>query len=191
MPSTKATETKIPEIELKLRQIGGDMLKIEYLENCLKQPLVNDVRRFCHLKITDLYSQKGMYFEAAKNMNGAAECATTYKDKMQLYMNEASLWIKKAEYGNAENAFKKALACGNAVEKEALKQQLKKEYFVLAESLEKRERNTAAIGVYERIIALAWISQAEKDKIIAKLAKLYSGIGKIPEAMRYEAMMKK
>ena len=58
-----------------------------------------------------------MFVEAAKNMNGAAECATTYKDKMQLHMNEAFLWMKKAEYANAENAFKKALACGNAVEK--------------------------------------------------------------------------
>lgn len=190
MPWTKATETNIPDIEARLRKIGGDMLKIEYLENCLKQGLANDVRRFCHLKLADLYSSKAMYFEAAKNMNGAAECATTYKDKMQLYMSEALLWIKKAEYANAENAFKKALACGNGVEKEKLKEQLKKEYFTLAENFEKREKRTSAIAVYERIIALAWISQAEKDKIVGKLAKLYSSIGKIPEAMRYEAMMK-
>ena len=188
---TKAGETTLPEIESKLRKIGGDMLKIEYLENCLKQGLANDVRRFCHLKLADLFSSKTMYAEAAKNANGAAECATTYKDKMQLYMNETLLWVKKAEYANAENSFKKALACGSTVEKEKLKEQLKKEYFTLAENFEKKERNNNAIAVYERIIALPFISQVEKDKVVAKLAKLCSRVGKIPEAMKYEAMMKK
>jgi tetratricopeptide (TPR) repeat protein len=191
MVGTKAIETNIPEIDARLKKIGGDMLKIEYLENSLKQTLANDVRRFCHLKLADLYSGRMMIAEAAKNMGAAAECATTYKDKMQLYVNESLLWTKKAEYANAENAFKKAMACGNAVEKEQIKQQMKKEYFSTAEGFEKREKRNAAIVVYERIMALPFITQDEKDRVVAKLAKLCSSVGKIPEAMRYEAMMKK
>ena len=58
MASIRAVEKTVPEIEAKMKTVGGDMIKIEYLENCLKQMIPNDVKRFCHLKLADLYSSK-------------------------------------------------------------------------------------------------------------------------------------
>ena len=191
MARTESNEKTIPEIEARLKTIGGDMLKIEYLENCLKQQLANDVRRGVHVKLAELYAIRLMYFEAAKNLGGAADCAVTYKDKMQLYFSEAKMWIKSADYSKANESFKKALACANDIEKEKLKAQLKQEYLSIAEKFEKLSRNNNAIKVYDELRILNLLTSEEKDKINAKLVILYTKVGRIREAIQLEQGMKR
>ena len=50
MAWTEAKETKREDIENKLKTIGGDMLKMEYLENCLKQNQTFDVNASTSIK---------------------------------------------------------------------------------------------------------------------------------------------
>ena len=191
MARTKSNEKTIPEIEARLKTIGGDMLKIEYLENCLKQQLANDVRRGVHVKLAELYAIRLMYFEAAKNLEGAADCAVTYKDKMQIYSSAAKMWIRGANYSKANESFKKALACANDLEKESLKAQLKQDYLSAAEKFEKLNRNNNAIKVYDELKILNLLTSEEKDRINAKLVTLYTKVGRIREAIQLEQGMKR
>lgn len=186
MIKTGVPQNNVGEVEANLKTIGGDMLKIEYLENCIKNNVPNDVRRFCHLKLADLYSRKSMNSQAARNLQGAADCATTYNDKMQLYLSETVMRIKTGDYNVAEESFKKALICGNEKQKSEMKEQIKKEYLNAAETFEKQNKNNNAIKAYEKMKSLAFVSADEKTKINEKLAKLYARVGKVREAIQLE-----
>ena len=189
MATTSANEKTIPEIEQKLKIVGGDLSRILYIENCLKQQdIPNDVRRFCHIKLAELYAAKIMYPTAARHLEAAAGCATTYKEKMQLYFNESVLFLKKGDYPAVETAFKKALAQTNEKEKIELKNNLKKEFFTQAEAYIKRERRGTAILIYEAMVALPFLSDGEKSDIMKILHELYLKTGRITDAMRFQKM---
>lgn len=191
MVSTKITSSSVAEIESKLKTYFGDMVKIEFLENCLKQPMPNDAQRYCHLKLADLYAAKLMYAGAAKNMDLAADCATTYRDKIDFYMKEITLYIKAGDYLFLDKPFKKALASANPQEKEMVKNYLKLALMSQAEEFEKKCRRLNAVQVYERLMNMPIINETEKRMIIEKIGKLYSSAGKIREAVMYEQMAKK
>lgn len=191
MVTTKRVASTIPEIESALKNFFGDMVKIEFLENCLKQPMPNDVQRYCHLKLADLYALKLMYSHAARNMDMAADCATTYKDKINFYLKEISLVIKSGDYFMIDKPFKKAMEFGNSAEKEMIKNYLKLALMTHAEEFEKKNRRLNAAQVYERLMNMPIINETEKRMIIEKLGRLYSSAGKIKEAVMYEQMLKK
>jgi len=180
--TTKVEEQTKPEIEKKLGMMS-DFLKIEYLENCLKQQTLMDVRKFVHQELSKLYEKKAMYFEAAKNMERAAELAVTFKDKMQDYLKEAELFIKAARYDHADDAVSKALACGNASEKDGMKQAIKLLYMKQAEVYEKAMRNNNAAKIYEKLFSFSFLSETEKAMIKEKLYFLYQKLGKVSEMM--------
>ena len=170
------------EIEQKLSMMS-DFLKMEYLENCLKQQSTFDVKRFCHENLSVLYDKRNMFAESAKHMNIAAEISATFKDKMQNYMKEVELWIKSNQYDRVDEAFTKALACGNTKEKEEMKAALKELYFKQAKAFEKAQRNSNAMKVYEKILRMNLANEAEKAEIREKLLSLYQKLGKIREYM--------
>ena len=190
MVSLRAEERTIPEIEAKMKLVGGDMVKIEYLENCLKQPLPNDVKRFCFIKLAELYASKLMFKPAAKNMDFAGECATTYKDKVSYFMKEIEYLMKDEDYLFVEKAFKKALAASTTSEKKTLVVQLKRTFITRAEEYEKRGKRNAAIKVYEKFCEMHSTTQEERVEIMKRLADLYSKTGKIREAMKTESWIK-
>ncbi len=183
---TEAKETKKEEIEAKLKVIGGDMLKIEYLENCLKKPITFDVRKFVYLKLAGLYEEKLMFNEAARNVDGAAEISITFREKMELYMKAAELLIKHCSYDAAEKSFEKAMVCGNFRERGILKEKFKDMFFVRVKEFETAKKFNNAIKIYEKLLIFGFVSEEEKKEINMKLAVLYSKVGKIQEAMRLE-----
>jgi tetratricopeptide (TPR) repeat protein len=191
--STKSNEKTLAEIEARLKNFGGDMIKIEYLENCLKQlGLPNDAKRFCHLQLANSYAYKLMWGLAAKNMDGAAECATTYKEKVDYYLKEIAYLIKIGDYLMIDKAFKKALLCANNnQEKEFIKSKLKADMNAMAQEYEKKNKRSSAASVYERLMDMPITTDTERKQLMEKLAKLNSGLGRIREATRYEQMMKR
>lgn len=193
MVSTKANEKTLGEIEAKLKQFSGDLVRVEYLENCLKQlGLPNDAKRFCYLKLADLYEYRLMWTLAAKNMDNAADCATTFKDKINYYMKEISLWIRVNDYIMIDKAFKKALLCANTnSEKEALKSKLKGDLMTQAAEHEKKNKRSNAAFIYEKLLEMPITTIEEKKMLMEKVAKLNSGLGRLKEAIRYEQMLKK
>ncbi|MEK6820672.1 MAG: hypothetical protein AABX71_03090, partial [Nanoarchaeota archaeon] len=132
------------EIENKLG-LMSDFLKMEYLESCLKQHVDFDVKRFCNTKLADLYETRNMFSEAARNMSAVAEISSTFREKMNAYIKEVELWIRAGYYDRADEAFRKALACGNLREKEEMKTAVKELYKKQAEAYEKANRNSSAL----------------------------------------------
>jgi len=192
MVSTKSNEKTLNEIQAKLAQFGSDMLKIEYLENCLKQlGIQNDAKRFIHLNLSNLYAGRLMWGLAAKNMDAAAECATNYADKINFYLKELYFLIKISDYLMIDKAFKKAMLCANEKEKPMIKTKLKTDLMNMALEYEKKNKRSSASSIYERLLEMPITTDEERKQLIDKLAKLNSGLGKIREAVRYEQMSKR
>ncbi len=192
MVSTKLVSSDVNEIESKLKTFGGDMVRIEFLENCLKQLIPNDAKRFCHLKLADMYAYKLMWGLAGKNMEAAADCATTYGDKINFYIKEIAFLIKIGDYLMIDKAFKKAMMCSRTIqEKESVKTKIKEMMFSQAKDYESRNKRSNAAQIYERLLEMPITNDEERKQLIEKLGALNSKLGKIREAMRYETMAKR
>ena len=183
MKKTEAFETTKEEIEKRLFGFSVDMLKMEYLENCLKNHLLSEARRFVHFKLAELYEKKLMFGEAVKHMEFVADLSLTFKDKKDSYMKKIDLLIKNSMLLEAEDSFKKALTCANnPKEKQELKDILKSFYLKRAEKLENSGKSNSAIKFYEKLFS----SEPNNLDIINKLAVLYNRVGKIREGIRME-----
>lgn len=187
MLKTEANERSIEAIESKLNIVGGDMLKIEYLENSLKKDLPLEVRKYIHIKLADLYTRKLMFGEAAKKIEGAAEISQKFKERKELYMKQVQLLIKILEFDAAEKAFGKALSSSATTqEKDELKKQIQEIYHEKAVALEKIQNYKKASSVYEKLLTL----QPGNPEIKSKLLALYNRVGKIKEAIAMEKSIK-
>ncbi|MDP1728811.1 MAG: hypothetical protein Q8L27_01250 [archaeon] len=191
MVSTKITSGDIAEIDRKLKTYLGDMVKIEYLENCLRTMIPNDASRFCHLKLSELYANRLMYGPAAKHLESAADTAVTYKDKIDCYLKEVYYLIKMSDYLMIDKAFKKALMIANNEEKIQVKESLKKMLLSQADEYEKKTMRSHAAQIYERLIEMPITNEQEKKDLMAKTAGLNSKLGRLKEAIRYEQMVKR
>lgn len=174
----KVMEKTIPEITEKLKTMSP-FLKMEYLEECAKQNIDFSIKRFCNQKLAELYAERNMFSQSAKNMESAAEMAVTYKDKIQLYTFEISLWIKAGDYDRADETLQKSLACANAKEKEEIKKKAIQMYRKQAIVFEKLNKNSHALRIYEKLLRM--VSEAEKLEIKKKILPLYRKLGKIRE----------
>ena len=166
------------EVEQKLGMMS-DFLKMEYLETCIKQHRDFDIKKFCNLKLADLYASRNMFLEAARNAAAAAEKAATFKEKVQAYMKETSLWIRAGQYERAEESFRKALASGNTQEKFEMKMAIKELYLKQAQAYEKALRNANALKIYQKLLEIS--DETEKIEIKKKVLDLYKKLGKIRE----------
>lgn len=172
-------EKKREEVEARLSSMS-DFLKMEYLENCLKQTDSLDIKKFSHTKLTELYMEKSMYAEAARNMSALADISITFKEKIEAFMKETELWIKAGNYDRADDSLKKALACGNKREKGEIKLKIKEIYQKQAEAYKKNQKNGNAMRIYEKMLTLE-LSDEEKLEIKKKLLLIYGKLGKIRE----------
>ena len=191
MVSTKITSSDIAEIDRKLKTYIGDMVKIEYLENCLKTMIPNDASRFCHIKLSELYSGRLMYGPAAKHLDSAADTAVTYKDKIEFYMKEVIYLIKMNDYLMIDKAYKKALMLANNNEKIMVKDSLKKLLLDQAVEYDKKNQRSKSAQIYERLIEMPILNDEERKELMTKLAGLNSKLGRLKDAVRYEQMVKR
>lgn len=175
------------EVEAKLSKMG-DYVRIDYLDRILKSNSPMEVKKFAYEKLSGLYEDKGMFSEAAKNMNSLADISSTFKDKIQRFMKTTELFVKADKYMEAETAFNKALACGDAQEKEAMKKELKNFYFRQAEAYERSQRSNRALSVYEKMLTMK-ISEEELIKVKKKMLPIYSKLGKVQEYFKLKKRM--
>ena len=186
MLKTEANEKSIEAIDQKLTIVGGDMLKIEYLENSLKRDLPMEVRKHVHIQLSDLYSKRLMYGEAAKKLEGAAELSQKFKEKKELYMRQVALLIKNLSFDDADKVLKRALTNSTtSAEKNEIKMTYKNIFLEKAASLEKMQNFKKASEIYEKILAME-----PSTEIRRKLVFLYNRVGKIKEAIAMENTLK-
>lgn len=174
------------EVEQKLGMMS-DFLKMEYLESCIRQNRELDTKKFCNMKLADLYAGRNMFLEAARNAASAAELAATFKEKTEAYMKEVELWIKAGQYERSEEALRKALASGNSQEKFEMKRKVKQIYRKQAETFERSMKSTNALKVYQKLLELS--DDAEKTEVKKKILDLYKKLGKIREYSVLQAQL--
>lgn len=172
-------ETTKEEIEAKASTMS-DFLKMEYFESCLKQHRETsfEIKKYVSTQLANLYEKRSMYIEAAKNMNAIADIASTFNEKRIAFVRVVELCIKAGAYDRADDAFKKAMACANTVEKQEIKSQVKAWYKIQAQSHEKAQKNGNALKAYEKFNSLE-LDDKEKQEVKQKLLFLYNKLGKI------------
>ena len=174
------------QIEEDLR-VSGDFVKIDHLNRFLKQADSLDIRKFILLKLADINISKGFYPDAVKNVDAAADISITYKEKMELYMREAELYVKLGKFEVADAILKKALVQGNAREQTEIKSRYTQLYYKEAQEQEKALRNRKAVEYYERIYYNILGDGDEKVKMKVKLLDLYNKLGRVRDYSRLSA----
>jgi len=185
MSQTEALETTKEEVSRKLEMFSVDMLRMEYLENCLKRSLPHEVRKFAHLKLAELYENRLMHGEAIKHMENVAEMSTSFKDKKEAYMKKIDMHMKLGAFMEIDDTLKKALACVNTpAEKNDLKNSMKDKYLQMAQKCETEKKYNHALKFYEKI----FVVEPNNPVIIKKLADMYNKVGKVREAIKMEGL---
>lgn len=167
-----------PEVEAKSSGMS-DFLKMEYLEECLKNNLSFDIKKFCALELVKLYEARKMFSEAGRKLIHASEISLTFRDKKNLYMKAAELFIKAELYDLAEHSLRKAQEQGTKSDISEMKKAIKQLLLQQAGQYEKEIRKGKALKAYEYLYKIS--NEQEKEKIKEKLLMLYEKLGKVSE----------
>ena len=172
------------EIEQEL-QGKGDFVQIDYLIRFLKENPVLEIKKFCFLKLAELYENVKMFNEAAKMYEGAAGISIAFTEKIKNYLKETELYIKAGSFDKADFATKKALAEANTRETEEIYATVKRFYRDKAETFEKEMKKNHAAKTYEKMLELR-LSEQERKEIREKLMDIYKELGRNREYMLLE-----
>jgi hypothetical protein len=174
----KILERTKEEIAQKVETMS-DFLKMEYLENCLKQFPDREIQKFCYFRLSQLYEGRKMFVEAARNMTRYANLLDRDKNMIKAHLKEAELWIKAGSYDDVDAIIKKIVPMANAVDKIEIKSTIKEAYSKQAIEFEKGGKNSYATKIYERMLADA--NETERIAIQKRLVELYRRLGKVRE----------
>ncbi len=174
------------EIEMFLKN-KDEFIKIDYLNRFLKQADNIDVKKFIYLNLALINEKKGFFSGAIKNVASAAEISLTYREKKELYLKEADLWIRASDFNMADKAIQKAYSYANLEERQILQNQYLDLYRAIAKNLEDNGKIRKAINVYERLISMP---QTPEKKLDAKekLLALYEKSGQIRDHDRLKRL---
>ncbi len=168
------------EVEAKLAEVG-DYVKMDFLQQCLKKQIDFDTRRFVTVRLSGIYESRNMFLEAAKLMRNVADINTTFEGKYNDFSKSMELYIKAAEFDEADLSFKKAQACGNERQKIALRLKVKEIYKTRAKEMLIKDKRKNAADIYEQLLALPFLDAIERKEAQKVLLQLYQKLGKIRE----------
>jgi len=166
------------EIESKISGMG-DFLKMGYLEECLKHNLTFDVKKYCALELAKIYEARKMFSESGRKLEQAGEISITFREKKELFMKAAELYLKAEIYEQVSLALRKAVEQTNKDEAPIMKSAIKKLLREQAEVYENENRNGKALKAYEYLYKM--LKESEKEEIKRKLLNLYEKLGKLSE----------
>jgi len=172
------------DVTMKVKELSSPMLQSEYLENILKRIVIQpDVKILASKMLSDLYVNRGLWSIAAKTLENAADAAQTFADKKNLYMSVGVLYIKSMDYLLADDAFRKALEATTPGEKARLSADIKNLFMNEADQLNKDKKIAKAAKLYERILKTA-SDINEKKKVMSALVVLYEKLARISDSMQ-------
>lgn len=167
------------EVEMKITGVG-DYVKMDYLQSVMKKNIDFDTRKFVMMTLSGIYEQRGMFNDAAKLINGAAEINTTFQGKVLDYSKAMELFIKAGSYDESDVAFSKALACCNTVQKNDLRMKRKAMFKSQVKFYLDKDKRTNAMKTYEKFLTLD-LTPLEREDAQRALTGLYEKLGKIRE----------
>ncbi|MEM2956546.1 MAG: hypothetical protein QW041_03175 [Candidatus Pacearchaeota archaeon] len=178
------------DIRTRLKELATPTLQQEYLENLLKRIAINpQIKIFASKELADIYARRGLWSSAARVLENAADAATIFNEKKNLFMNVGILYIKAQDYLLADDAFRKAIDAAAPGEKAKLSMEIRKLFLAEAESLDKQEKIAKAVKLYERILRNT-IAVDEKKKIMARLVILYEKLARVSDAIAMRESLK-
>jgi tetratricopeptide (TPR) repeat protein len=181
-------ETSRQEIEAKLNSMG-DYVKIDYLSGCLKSNIDIDARKFVLLRLAELYSNKGMFIEAAKLFNTSADISISYVGKINDYLKACDYFVKAGSFQDADIALRNAVANANTSEKNGVKEAAKKFYLTQAKVHLQKDKRANAVKIYEKLLDSFELSVEEKSFVKTQLMPLYEKLGKLKEYSNLKRQM--
>lgn len=183
----KVQERSRQEIDAKLATMG-DYVKIDYLQRALTSGLDFDTKKHAMTILAHLYESKSMYLESARLVRNAADINTTFKSKITDFMKAVELYVRGANYAEADFVFNQALALATDREKPELRTLLKTYYLKEAQHFLRHDRRTQAKKVYEKILTFELAPQEKRDAQTQLLA-LYERLGNIREYFKLKESM--
>ncbi|MCX8194066.1 MAG: hypothetical protein N3G19_01760 [Candidatus Pacearchaeota archaeon] len=184
MPLTK------DELLQQLRAQPSEAKKQEYLEAVLKKPQSTEVKISALVALAELFVNKKWFALAARNYCYAADLASTFREKMDLYFKGAVLYLQASDYLAAEDNFRKVLVLAANKDRDSLKQKILALYLNQATNFEKSRQLTKAIAAYNRILMMK-LPFEKINEIRLKLIELYEKIGKPIEANQIRAQIRR
>jgi tetratricopeptide (TPR) repeat protein len=158
---------------------------MEYLETLSKKQNSLDVAKYIRKQISKLYADKGMYSNAARQLEAWADLSVTFKEKIEAYIQEVEMWIRAGEYMNADDILKRALANATITEKNSIKTRIKQAYINQALFFERRNERNKALKIYEKLYSIE-TNESDKEDLRKKLLDLYEKTGKVREYMMFK-----
>ncbi|MFA5019783.1 MAG: hypothetical protein WC533_01650 [Candidatus Pacearchaeota archaeon] len=168
------------EIETSIRG-KDDFIKIDYLNRTLERADSFEAKKYIFLTLAGIFESKNMLKEAVRKISAAADISTTFKEKMNLYMKEAELYIRIGDFNLSEVSFRKAHSFGNNLERADLKVQYVNLFRIWAKKFELENKSRTALKIYEKLISLPQ-GEEQKMEVKAKLIEIYERLGMIREA---------
>lgn len=178
------------ELLQQLRAQPTEAKKQEYLENILKKPQSAEVKISALVALAELFTEKKWFALGARNYCYAADLASTFREKMDLYFKGAVLYLQASDYLAAEDNFRKVLVLAANKDRDSLKQKILTLYFNQAINFEKSRQLTKAITIYNRILMMK-LPFEKINEVRLKLIELYEKIGKPIEANQIKAQIQR
>jgi tetratricopeptide (TPR) repeat protein len=164
------------EIE-KCLATKGNFIKIDYLTRFLKEDIPLDMKKFCYVKLGEVYETMKLFSDAAQVFNSLSIIAIAYVEKIKYHIKESKMYILAGNFEKADEAMKKAMNESNSVQREEIYAEIKNFYKKVAEEYEKETKRNHASIVYEKLLEMK-ISDSERQEIKKRLEKLYEKLGK-------------
>lgn len=159
----------------------GEFVKLDRIENFLRQTKSLEIRKFLLGKQAEIYENKGMLSESARIHDALAHLSITFADKTSQHMKETELYIKASLLEQADLAMKKAMSELDDKQKEGIKRSVVEFYLNQGNALEKSQRRAQAIKLYEKMITMSYLSSGDKESVNKRLLTLYEQTGKVRE----------
>ncbi len=164
------------EIEKELNG-KGDYVQIDTIRRFLKENPSPDLKKFVCVRLAEIYERRMMFPQAAETYSKLAEMTNIYADKMKFLIQETGNYIHGGYFEMADSITNKIIADIKPMEKTNTLNIIKDFYKTQAMIFEKEKRKSKAVEVYEKMITLKTLSDAEKTDVNNKLLRLYNDLG--------------
>jgi tetratricopeptide (TPR) repeat protein len=173
-------------IEEKLKTFLSDEKRIEWLEKISEQIIDKELKKFCYLKIAELYEKKQMISSAINFYVLASSLVEKYKEGFSLALKIAQLYVKNFNFQYAEDFLRKALSYAPLSQKEEIEKKFYNFFIEEAKAYEEKKRFTKAVQFY-KYLADKGINKIE---MLNKIAELYDKAAMPLEASKIRGQIK-
>jgi tetratricopeptide (TPR) repeat protein len=156
--------------------------KTEFIENALKSNIPVDVKIAALIARAELYIGKRWFHLAAHDYCYAADLATVFREKTELYFKGALMYVHADDYFTADDNFRKALVLSSTSERPKLLEKIPVLYFEHALSYEQNQQQAKAIVAFSKTLTLPNLSHSKRLEVYEKLIVLYEKVGKPRDA---------